>query len=38
LWVAPTLSFLPVRVEQRRDNEVQTSFLLTSVEGLAASQ
>jgi hypothetical protein len=38
MWVAPSLDFLPVRVEQRRDNEVQTSFLLTSVEGLAARQ
>lgn len=37
MWVAPTLSFLPVRVEQRRDNEVQTSFLLTSIENLSAS-
>jgi hypothetical protein len=37
LWVAPTLGFLPVRVEQRRDNEVHTSFLLTRVEGLTPS-
>ena len=38
LWAAPTLGFLPVRVEQRRNDEVQTSFLLQSVKGLAASQ
>ena len=38
LWVAPKLGFLPVRVEQRRNDEVQTSFLLESVDGLAASQ
>ena len=38
LWVAPTLGFLPVRVEQRRGDEVQTAFLLQSVDGLAASQ
>ena len=38
LWVAPTLGFLPVRVEQRRGDEIQTSFVLESVDGLAASQ
>jgi hypothetical protein len=38
LWVAPKLGFLPVRIEQRRNDEVQTSFLLQSVDGLAASQ
>lgn len=38
LWVAPTLDFLPVRIEQRRNDEVQTSFLLQRVNGLAASQ
>jgi hypothetical protein len=38
LWVAPTLGFLPVRVEQRRGDEVHTSFLLERVDGLAASQ
>jgi hypothetical protein len=34
LWVAPELRFLPVRIEQRRDGEVQTAFTLASVEGL----
>jgi len=38
LWVAPKLGFLPVRVEQRRNDEVQTSFLLETVDGLAQSQ
>jgi hypothetical protein len=38
MWVAPTLGFLPVRVEQRRDNEVQTAFLLSAFDGLAASR
>jgi hypothetical protein len=38
LWVAPTLGFLPVRIEQRRNDEIQTSFLLQSVKGLAASE
>jgi hypothetical protein len=38
MWAAPTLSFLPVRIEQRRNDEVQTSFLLQSVDGLEASQ
>ena len=37
LWAAPKLGFLPVRVEQRRNDEVQTSFLLQKVDGLAAS-
>lgn len=37
LWVAPELAFLPVRIEQRRDGEVQTSFTLISVDGLAPS-
>jgi hypothetical protein len=35
LWVAPTLDFLPVRIEQRRNDEVQTSLLLQTVNGLA---
>jgi hypothetical protein len=34
LWVAPELRFLPVRIEQRRDGEVQTAFELLSVTGL----
>ena len=37
LWVAPELRFLPVRIEQRRDGEVQTAFTLVAVDGLAAS-
>lgn len=37
LWVAPELRFLPVRIEQRRDGEVQTAFALVSVSGLAPS-
>jgi hypothetical protein len=36
LWVAPELRFLPVRMEQRRDGEVQTAFELVSVDGLTA--
>lgn len=35
LWVAPDLGFLPVRIEQRRDGEVQTAFTLASVTGLS---
>jgi hypothetical protein len=35
LWVAPELRFLPVRIEQRRDGEVQTAFELVSVQGLS---
>ncbi|HSG66146.1 MAG TPA: hypothetical protein VLD39_14140, partial [Gammaproteobacteria bacterium] len=34
LWVAPELHFLPVRIEQRRNGEVQTAFILTRVTGL----
>lgn len=34
LWVAPQLKFLPVRIEQRRDGEVQTAFDLVRVDGL----
>lgn len=37
LWVAPALRFLPVRIEQRRDGEVQTAFELVSVTGLGAA-
>ena len=37
LWVAPELKFLPVRIEQRRDGEVQTAFTLVSVTGLTPS-
>jgi hypothetical protein len=38
LWVAPELDFLPVRIEQRRDGEVQTSFTLVSVTGLTQAR
>jgi hypothetical protein len=38
LWVAPELRFLPVRIEQRRDGEVQTAFELVSVTGLSTAQ
>jgi hypothetical protein len=38
LWVAPELRFLPVRIEQRRDGEVQTAFELVSVGGLTDGQ
>jgi hypothetical protein len=37
LWVAPELEFLPVRIEQRRDGEVQTAFALVGVSGLTAN-
>ncbi|HEX6998891.1 MAG TPA: DUF3108 domain-containing protein [Gammaproteobacteria bacterium] len=38
LWVAPALGYLPVRIEQRRDGETRTSFLLQSIEGLGAAR
>jgi hypothetical protein len=34
IWAAPSLRWLPVRIETRKDDEVQTSFTLMSVEGL----
>ena len=37
LWMAPTLGFLPVRIEQRRDGEVQTAFELLRVDGVTAA-
>lgn len=37
LWMAPELRFLPVRIEQRRDGEVQTAFALVRVSGLTAN-
>jgi Protein of unknown function (DUF3108) len=38
LWVAPELGYLPVRIEQRRDGEVQNAFTLAAVEGLGAKK
>lgn len=37
LWVAPDMQFLPVRIEQRRNGEVQTALVLVSVDGLTPS-
>jgi hypothetical protein len=37
VWLAPDLQFLPVRIEQRRDGEVQTALALVSVDGLTPS-
>jgi len=34
VWFAPELSFLPVRIERRKEGEVQTAFKLTSLTGL----
>lgn len=34
LWVAPSLRYLPVRIEQYRGDELQTAFELEHVEGL----
>lgn len=34
LWVAPAYSYLPARIEQRKDNEVQTAFTLSAVSGI----
>ena len=38
IWVAPQLHYLPVRIEQRKDGEVQTAFTLTSVTGISQGQ
>lgn len=35
IWLAPDLAFLPVRIEQVRDGEIDTVFTLEDVEGLA---
>jgi len=34
IWLAPDLAFLPVRIEQVRDGEIDTAFTLEDVEGL----
>ncbi len=34
LWVAPRLSFLPVRMEQQKNGRTEMVFILKSVEGL----
>jgi hypothetical protein len=34
LWLAPELGFLPVRIEQIRDGEIDTSFALESLAGI----
>jgi hypothetical protein len=36
--MAPELRFLPVRIEQRRDGEVQTGFTLLAVDGLTPAR
>jgi hypothetical protein len=35
LWFAPALSYLPARIEQRKEGAVQTAFKLASVTGIA---
>ena len=37
LWLAPTLSYLPVRIEQIRNGEVETVFTLEDVDGIERS-
>ena len=34
LWVAPSLAYLPARIETRKGDEVQTALTLVSVEGI----
>jgi len=34
IWLAPELSYLPVRIEQKRSSKTYTSFFLKSVKGL----
>jgi len=34
IWLAPALQHLPVKIEQRRDDEILTTLLLESVQGL----
>jgi hypothetical protein len=35
IWLAPSLEHLPVKIEQRRDDEILTTLLLESVQGLS---
>lgn len=37
IWSAPSLQFLPVKIEQKKDDEVLTSFVLESVQGLGST-
>jgi len=37
LWLAPELSFLPIRIEQRKNEETKVALILESVEGLGRS-
>lgn len=34
IWAAPALEYLPIKIEQRRNDEVLTTLLLESVQGL----
>lgn len=36
IWMVPKLGFLPARIEQKKDGEVTTAFLLVSVKGITA--
>ena len=36
VWFVPTMRFLPVRIEQTRDGELQTALELVKVDGLSA--
>jgi hypothetical protein len=38
LWVAPSLKYLPVRMERQRGDETDTIFVLESVEGIGLVQ
>jgi len=38
LWLASDLKFLPVRIEQRREGEVQTALTLVGVKGIEAGR
>ena len=35
IWVLPDMKFLPARIEQRKDGEVNSAFTLKSVNGIA---
>ncbi len=38
IWVVPELKFLPARIEQRRNGEVNSAFTLRSVKGIPTSR
>jgi hypothetical protein len=36
IWMTPKLGYLPARIEQKKDGEITSAFLLSSVKGINA--